>query len=236
MNLLLISNSTNVGEAYLEYCKQRIADFLLAKGVKKTLFFPFAAVTFSYDEYEKKVSEKLLPLGVEVSGIHRYHDAEKAVADAQAIMVGGGNTFHLLKNIQELKLIEAICDKVLKGTPYVGWSAGANMACPTICTTNDMPIVEPPSFNALNLIPFQINPHYLDVHPEGHGGETREQRILEYVAANKNSYVVGLREACMFYVENEKLRLEGQRPLRVFKYGQEPKEYQANDDLNFLTK
>ncbi len=234
MNLLLISNSTNVGEPYLEYCKQRIADFLKAKKVRKALFFPFAAVTFSYDEYEQKVSDKLLPLGIEVDSIHRHSDARKAVAEAQAIVVGGGNTFHLLKSIQDLGLVEMVRQKVLAGTPYVGWSAGSNLTCPTICTTNDMPIVEPQSFNAFNLIPFQINPHYLDAHPEGHGGETREQRIMEYLAANKNRYVAGLREACMFYVEGNKLRMDGQRTLRVFKYGQEPKEYTANDDINFL--
>ena len=234
MNLLLISNSTNVGEPYLAYCKQRIVDFLKAKNVKRILFFPFAAVTFSYDEYEKKVVDQLSPLGIEIDSLHRHCNAKAAIAEAQAIVIGGGNTFHLLKEVQEMELIDAIREKVLSGTPYVGWSAGANMACPTICTSNDMPVVEPQSFNALNLIPFQINPHYLDVHPEGHGGETREQRIMEYIAANKNRYVAGLRETCMFYVENNRLRLDGQRPLRVFKYGQEPREYTANDDLNFL--
>ncbi|MDR0711940.1 MAG: dipeptidase PepE [Prevotellaceae bacterium] len=235
-NLLLISNSTNAGEGYLDYCKQDIADFLKEYGVSKALFFPFAAVTFSYDEYERKVQEKLLPLGVEVESIHRAHDAQQAVHDAQAIVVGGGNTFHLLKNIQELKLTEAIRSKALRGTPYVGWSAGSNLACPTICTTNDMPIVAPESLSAFNLIPFQINPHYLDAHPTGHAGETREQRLLEYIAANPHRYVAGLREACMLRLTSGKLTLHGKRTMRVFKAGQPPQELQPADNLQFLLR
>ena len=236
MKLLLISNSTNAGEGYLEYCKQNIVDFLKAGKVTKVLFVPVAAVTFSYDDYQKKVQDKLAPLGIEVDSVHRHADAKKAVAEAQAIVVGGGNTFHLLKNVQELGLIEAIRERVKAGAPYVGWSAGSNLTCPTICTTNDMPIVEPQSFAALQLIPFQINPHYLDAHPTGHAGETREQRIEEYLAANPGRYVAGLREACMFYVEGNSLRLQGERPLRVFKKGQEPKEYKAGEDISFLMK
>lgn len=234
MKLLLISNSTNAGEGYLDYCKQHIVDFLQENNVRKVLFIPFAAVTFSYDTYQQKVKDKLAPLGIEVDSIHHYTDAKKAVAEAQAIVVGGGNTFHLLKNVQELDLIALIREKVQTGTPYIGWSAGSNLTCPTICTTNDMPIVEPQCFSALQLIPFQINPHYLDAHPTGHAGETREQRIEEYIAANPGRFVAGLREGCMFYVDGNKLRLYGNRPLRVFKKGMETKEYLATDDINFL--
>jgi dipeptidase E len=236
MKLLLLSNSTNAGESYLEYCKQTIADFLHASNVTKILFFPFAAVTFSYDEYQQRVQNKLAASGIEVDSIHRHADAVKAVNEAQAIVVGGGNTFHLLKNIQALGLIEPIRRRVIGGVPYAGWSAGANLACPTICTTNDMPVVEPASFAALHLIPFQINPHYTDFFDPKHGGETREQRLAEYTAANPEMYVAGLREACMFYVEGQNLRLHGNRPLRVFKHGQDPKEYTADDDLSFLMK
>jgi dipeptidase E len=235
-NLLLISNSTNAGEGYLEYCKQEVADFLKSYGARRALFFPFAAVTFSYDEYERKVQEKLLPLGVEVESIHRAHNALQAVHNAQAIVVGGGNTFHLLKAIQDLKLTEAVRGKVQRGTPYAGWSAGSNLACPTICTTNDMPIVEPESLSAFNLIPFQLNPHYLDAHPAGHAGETREQRLLEYIAANPHRYVAGLREACMLRLTGGKLTLHGKRPMRVFKAGQPPLELQPADDLQLLLR
>lgn len=236
MNLLLISNSTNAGEAYLEYPKEQIKDFLLKHNVNKVLFIPFAAVTFSYDEYEAKVQQRFDEFNIKVDSIHHHTDAVKAVEEAQAIVVGGGNTFHLLKNVQELGLVEPIRKKVNNGTPYIGWSAGSNLSCPTICTTNDMPIVEPPSFEAFNFIPFQINPHYLDAHPQGHAGETREQRIQEYIAANPKRYVAGLREGCMFLIENGTIRLIGKLSLRVFKQGQEAKEFTSADDLSFLLK
>lgn len=232
MRLLLISNSTNAGEEYLGWPKENIAEFL-GKKVKKVLFFPFAAVTFSYDEYEKKVQDKLGKYGYEIDSIHKYADKRKALEEAEAIMVGGGNTFHLLKAIQNFDLSEFIRKKVLEGTPFVGWSAGSNIACPTICTTNDMPIVEPDSFAAINLIRFQINPHYLDAHPDGHGGETREQRIEEFLAANPDDYVLGLREASFLKIEDGEISLNG-KPARIFKYGQEPMEIEPGGDIDFL--
>jgi dipeptidase E len=234
MNLLLISNSTNPGEGYLDYCKQDIADFLKDANVSKILFVPYAAVTFSYDQYQQKVQDKLRAFGIEVDSVHRHADPKKAVDEAQAIVVGGGNTFHLLKNMQALELIEPIRQRVQDGLPYVGWSAGANLTCPTICTTNDMPIVEPQSFKALHLIPFQINPHFTDFVDPEHGGETREQRIQEYLVANPTMYVAGLREACMFYVIGTRLHLHGRHSLRIFKHGHDPKEYVPGEDLSFL--
>lgn len=234
MRLLLISNSTNAGEAYLEYPKQNIADFLEKYGVKKVLFIPYAAVTFSYDEYQKKVQDRFAEFSVVVDSVHLYKDPVKAVEEAEAIVVGGGNTFHLLKTMQDQNLIEPIRKKVKGKTPYIGWSAGSNVTCPTICTTNDMPIVEPQSFEALNLIPFQINPHYLDAHPDGHAGETREQRITEYITANQDMYVAGLREGCMFLIEEDKMSLIGPKPVRLFKYGEEPREMQPNEHFSQL--
>lgn len=234
MRLLLISNSTNAGEAYLEYPKQNIADFLEKYGVKKVLFIPYAAVTFSYDDYQKKVQDRFAEFSVVVDSVHLHNDPVKAVEEAEAVVVGGGNTFHLLKTMQDQKLIEPIRKKVQGGTPYIGWSAGSNVTCPTICTTNDMPIVEPQSFEALNLIPFQINPHYLDAHPDGHAGETREQRLMEYIAANQNMYVTGLREGCMFLVEEDKMSLIGHKSVRLFKYGEEPREMQPNEHFSQL--
>lgn len=237
MRLLLISNSTNAGEAYLEYPKQNIAAFLAssAKPVDTVLFVPYAAVTFSYDDYQAKVSARFAEFGVKVDSVHHYDNPAEAVRKAQAIVVGGGNTFHLAKTMQDQGLYEPIREAVLKkGIPYIGWSAGSNMSCPTLCTTNDMPIVEPQSFKTLNLIPFQINPHYLDSHPDGHAGETREMRIEEYLAANKGTNVAGLREGCMLLVEGAKMSLIGQRPLRIFRYGQTPRELTAADDLSFL--
>jgi dipeptidase E len=234
MQLLLLSNSTNAGEGYLEYARPYIADFLLTRDITAILFIPFAAVSFSYDDYLLSVQEKLAPLGITVHSIHTSDDATAAVLQAQAIVIGGGNTFHLLKNMQERNILEAIRAKVLGGTPYVGWSAGANIACPTICTTNDMPIVEPLSFSALHLIPFQINPHYLDAHPSGHAGETREQRLTEFTMANPHRYVAGLREGTLFLFDNGHLSLLGDKSVRIFKHGRDTRELQPGDDFSFL--
>ena len=234
MKLLLLSNSTNAGEGYLEYAAPHIAGFLLPQGITEVLFIPFAAVSFSYDDYLAAVQEKFNGFNVSVRSVHNSTDPVAAVAQAQAIVIGGGNTFHLLKNMQERKLPEAIRSKVINGMPYVGWSAGSNVACPTICTTNDMPIVQPLSFSALNLIPFQINPHYLDAHPSGHAGETREQRLTEYIIANPNRYVAGLREGCMFVLENGQLTLKGDKPVRIFRQGQETRELEPGTDFSFL--
>lgn len=233
MRLLLISNSTNAGEAYLDYPKHNIKNFLGEKR-KKAVFIPYAAVTFSFDEYEQKVNSRFTEIGHEVIGIHKFENKHEAIKNAEAIVVGGGNTFHLVKMMQEQGLIDIIREKVKSGTPFIGWSAGSNVACPTICTTNDMPIVQPESFKVLGLIPFQINPHYLDANPEGHAGETREQRLEEYQAANKNMYVAGLREGTMFKIENGNIQLIGPRPCRIFKYGQEPFELESGNDFSFL--
>jgi dipeptidase E len=235
MRLLLISNSTMAGQEYLEYPMPHIKEFLNGK-VKKVLFVPYAAVTFSYDEYQQKVAKRFKELGVEVDSIHLYepNKRKEAVQDAEAIVIGGGNTFHLLKMMQQDDILETIRYEVMKGKPYMGWSAGSNVACPTICTTNDMPIVEPESFHAINLVRFQINPHYLDAHPDGHAGETREQRIGEFLVANPYIYVAGLREGCILKVDNAKVELIGDKPLRVFKHGQEPKEIQVGGDFDFL--
>lgn len=232
MKLLLISNSTNAGEEYLKYPVGNIGKHL--QGVCEIVFVPYAAVTFSYDEYERKVQKRFDEIGVRVRSIHRAADPRKAIREAEAICVGGGNTFALAKKMQEQGLMTAILHKIKDGTPYVGWSAGSNVCCPTICTTNDMPIVEPQSFKAIGAVRFQINPHYLDANPEGHAGETREQRILEYIEANPRRYVVGLREGCMLRYENDRLELIGSRPMRIFKKGIEPFEVKAGDDLSFL--
>jgi dipeptidase E len=233
MRLLLISNSTNAGESYLEHPLGQIKTFLGSSTVK-ALFVPYAGVTISFDDYTARVSKRFQEIGHEIISVHKANDPVQAVKQAEAIVVGGGNTFHLAKLIQKQGLIDAIRDKVLTGTPYIGWSAGSNMACPSIRTTNDMPIVEPKSFFALNLVPFQINPHYLDANPEGHAGETREMRIEEFIEANPGIYVVGLREGTMFLLENEKLQLLGPRPARIFKKDQNPQELEPGADFSFL--
>ena len=234
MNLLLISNSTNAGEAYLKYPIQEIAKTL--EGIDEVVFVPYAAVTFSYDEYEAKVQDRLNEIGVKVRSIHHAINKRNFIRHAKAIMIGGGNTFALLKKMQEEDLLDMIFHRVKAGVPYVGWSAGSNVTCPTICTTNDMPIVQPESFRAIGLVSFQINPHYLDANPEGHAGETREQRIKEYLEANRSRYVVGLREGCMLRINDNGIELIGSRPMRIFKKGQETYEVQPGDNIDFLIR
>ena len=233
MRLLLISNSTNAGEEYLHHPKEQIKQFL---GTEKItcLFIPYAAVTFSFDNYERKVQERFQELGHEVRSIHRFLDPVQAIEEAEAIVIGGGNTWQLTKMMQDNGLIDPLVKKVRNGIPYIGWSAGSNIACPSIKTTNDMPIVEPDSFSVGNLIPFQINPHYLDANPEGHAGETREMRIEEFLAVNKKMYVVGLREGTMLLYENDTLKLIGPRKARIFKFGSDPYEVNVDTDLSFL--
>lgn len=232
MNLLLISNSTNAGEEYLQYPIERIGAFLA--GVEEVAFVPYAAVTFSYEAYEAKVAARFEQIGVRVRSVHGQSDPREAIRRAQAICVGGGNTFALAKKMQEQGLVREIADKIASGTPYVGWSAGSNVTCPTICTTNDMPIVQPESFDAIGAVKFQINPHYLDANPEGHAGETREQRIMEYIEANPDRWVAGLREGCMLHLHDGRMELIGSRPMRMFKKGVEPFGVAAGNDLGFL--
>lgn len=235
MKLLLLSNSTNVGEKYLEFSKKQIQSFL---GTEKItiIFIPFAAVTFSYEEYENKVNEAWKEIGIEVKSIHHFSDPKEAIKRADAIVVGGGNTWNLVKKLQQEKLLSLIQERVKEGIPYIGWSAGSNIACHSLGTTNDMPIVEPENFHTLNLIPFQINPHYIDTHPDDFGGETREQRIREFITLNHNLYVVGLREGTMLHYENEKLKLIGEKTARIFKYNQPIKELGSEEDFDFLLK
>jgi dipeptidase E len=233
MRLLLLSNSTNVGEKFLEYPFSRIKFFLGNKPLK-CLFIPYAAVTFSFDDYEAKVKERFIEMGHELTSVHKYSSPLKVIESAEAIVIGGGNTFHLLKLLQRNGFMEVIRSRIKAGIPYIGWSAGANMACPTICTTNDMPIVEPDGFGALNLVPFQINPHYTDFVPVGFGGETRDQRIDEFLVANPGKTVIGLREGTMFKLENNQVTLWGEKKAKIFRHNIIPYELEPSDDFNFL--
>lgn len=241
-NLLLISNSTNVGEAYLGWPKNYIKDFLSGK-VKRVLFVPYAGVnlsdqglTASFDIYEKKVAAVFAELGFEIYSIHSQSDPVKAVKEAECIAVGGGNTFHLVYMLHKNNLIEAVRERIAEGMPFLGWSAGANVACPTLRTTNDMPIIEPASFNCFNVVPFQINPHYLDAHPAGHGGETREQRINEFTEINPEVDVVGLREASLLEVHDNKMQIKGRHGIRLFRRGEAAREIGLTEDVSWLLK
>jgi dipeptidase E len=239
--LLLISNSTMAGEEYLGWPKQFIGDFLKKYGVRRLTFVPYAGVGLSqaslqasYDVYLARISSVFSGLGVAVESVHQAADPVAMIKNAESVAVGGGNTFHLVAKMQEYGVMNAIRQKVLDGTPYMGWSAGANVACPTMMTTNDMPIAQPLSFHCLGVVPFQINPHYLDANPVGHGGETRQQRIEEYLIINRHMRVLGLREASLLEVDGNKMTLLGSRPLREFSFGNEPKEYEPGSDLSHL--
>ncbi len=227
--LLLLSNSTNYGERYLEYPQSAIKDFL-GDSISEVLFVPFAGVRLSYAEYAAMVRERFEQMGYGLKSVHEASDPVETVRSAQAIAVGGGNTFHLLRGLYQTGLIEAVRARVQEGAPFIGWSAGSNVACPTIKTTNDMP----PSFRALNLVPFQINPHYTDFHPAGHAGETREQRLAEFLETNEGVYVVGLREGSILRVEDASVKLLGHHSARLFLKGREAREYRPQDSLDFL--
>lgn len=222
MRLLLLSNSTNVGSGFLEHADDMLRQLFGNQG-GEVLFVPFAAVRSSFDAFADRVADRFHALGIRVRALHRESDPSRAVNAAEAIAVGGGNTFQLLARLQDLSLIDPIRRRVRDGAPYVGWSAGANVACPTIKTTNDMPIVEPRSLNALGLVPFQINPHYTDASLPNHGGETRAERLLEFVTANPTVPVLALPEGTALLVEDGTVTLLGPTAATLFSADNDPR-------------
>jgi len=233
VRLLLLSNSKNFGRGYLEHAEGLIRDFL-GDAVQKVLFVPYAAVRVSYDQFAATVAKRFEEFGYGLESVHSVQDAKAAIAAAQAVVVGGGNTFHLLARLYETDLLEAIRSRVRAGTPYIGWSAGANIAGPTIKTTNDMPIVQPPSLDALGLLPFQLNPHYTDDIVPNHAGETRAERIVEFTAVNPGVPVVGLREGSTLRVEGPSMELLGEKKARVFLSGRDAEDFAPRASLQFL--
>jgi len=225
--LLLLSNSRSPGLGYLEHALAPLAAFL-GNGVRQVAFIPWAAVTEGHDEYVARVREVFGALGVAVRSVHDG-DASAIVEGADAIVVGGGNTFQLLARMHYSGLLDRVRTRVRAGVPYVGWSAGSNLACPSIRTTNDMPIVQPPSFAALELVPFQINPHYTDQVIPGHGAESRDDRIAEFLALNSGVRVVGLREGSLLRREGDRMTLLGPHPLRLFAAGTPAEEVPPGD-------
>lgn len=235
IHLLLLSNSTMPGTPFFTWPRPFVKEYLTSL-VKEVLFIPFAAVTLSQDEYEDMVREAFASMNMGTTSLHRVSDKKAAVEKAQAIIVGGGNTFVLLSRLYEHGLIDLICKKVQAGIPYIGWSAGANLAGPTIMTTNDMPVVQPPSFEALNLVPFQINPHYHELKFETQGGETRRERLEEFTAVNPHRRVIGLPEGMFLHRRGDKLFLKGDkdRVARLYEAGKEIKDIFAGEDLSNL--
>ena len=213
------------GEAFFAWPQPLVRDFLRPHprplsegegGALRIAFVPYAAVSFSMDDYADTVANVFVEMGHELFSLHRETDPIAALQHADAIAVGGGNSFQLLKLLYKHDLVRAIRHRVKDGTPYVGWSAGSNVTCPTIMTTNDMPICEPPSLRAMNLVPWQINPHYTDQRIAGHGGESRDQRIAEYLELNRDHTVIGLREGTALRVEGSSVHLHG-TGMRVFR-------------------
>ncbi|MEZ6036369.1 MAG: dipeptidase PepE [Planctomycetota bacterium] len=228
--MLLISNSTMHGGGYLAHCKHEIEHFLGQK--HKVMFVPYAL--HDHDGYTAKVREAFAAMGHEVVSVHEHNHAPSLVDDVDAVFVGGGNTFRLLSALQHYELIPAIRRRALLGMPYLGSSAGTNVATLSIRTTNDMPIVQPQSFAALQLVPFQINPHYLDPDPKSrHMGETREERIRQFHEEHEVP-VLGLREGCLLRVEGIKMELRGSTQARLFRRGEVPVEFAPPCDLSFL--
>lgn len=218
MQLLLLSSSRADNSDYLAPGLAQINEIL--GDIKRVLFIPYAGVSVGYDAYQQMVQSALGAIGITVDSIHQFENPQAAVKQAQAIVIGGGNTFHLLHQLYQQQLLNLICEKVTTGTPYIGWSAGSNVAGQSIRTTNDMPIIEPPSFNALNLLPFQLNPHYTDFKPAGFHGETRDMRLNEFMLLNPTTPIVGLPEGTALCLRGNQLGYVGTVPGYLFVGGE----------------
>lgn len=230
MKLLMLSSSREGQSAYLQSAREMILPHL--QGVEQILFVPFAGVTLDWDSYTDKV-QRALP-EFEILGLHRTERPADAIRQASSIMVGGGNTFNLLNELYRQQLLEPVRQAVHSGIPYVGWSAGANICGDSIRTTNDMPIVQPPSFDALKLVPFQINPHYTDYQVPGHNGETRADRLAEFMVLNPAMPVLAIREGSALKREDDKLHLLGAHPALIFAAGHQTSIQPGTDLSDYL--
>jgi dipeptidase E len=233
--LLLLSNSTIPGQPFFGWAMSHLQTFT-SQLTGYVAFVPYAAVGFGYDEYEHKVAQAWKELDIEVKSIHHAFDKKTFLKEASCIAVGGGNTFALLNLIYQEQILDTIKEQVAGGIPYIGWSAGANMACPTIKTTNDMPIVQPKSFDALGLIPFQINPHFTEAKIPGHGGEGRVERIKEFLAVNQHMPVMGLPEGMLVEQVDDKFFLKGEGVATLFRFNQEQQQLVSGSDLSTMLK
>lgn len=230
MNILLASTSTLFGGSYLEYIKEEIQS--LYSGVEEVVFVPFARPGgISHEEYTQVARNFFSQINIKVKGLHEFDDKIEAVDNAQAFFTGGGNTFLLVKTLHEEGLMRVLTENVKAGKPYLGSSAGSNIAGLNMKTTNDMPIVYPPSFDCMGLVPFNLNPHYLDPNPGlKHNGETRETRIKEFLTQN-NVKVVGLREGNWIRRIGDRITTEGKELTRIFEKGKEPYEIKPGTEI-----
>jgi len=228
--LLLVSSSTVHPTGYLDHCEPWVRRHF--EGAKDLLFVPYAL--YDRDAYAAAARERFAAMGLELHSIHEASDPVAAVEGAEGVFIGGGNTFRLLDTLYREKLLDPIRRRVREGMPYMGTSAGSNIAGATIRTTNDMPIVQPPSFDALGLVDFQLNPHYIDADPDStHKGETREQRLNEFHEEN-DTPVVAIREGAMLVVQGDAVTLEGQTGGLLFRRGRPPLECAANTRIDTL--
>lgn len=224
MELLLLSNSTS-DAGYLVHAREMLAE--LAQGAKEAVFVPYAGVTRSWDEYEALVAQALAPIGITLRSVHRAGDPPALARDARLVLVGGGNTFNLLHHCRRSGVLAALKARSRGDLRFAGWSAGANLACPTICTTNDMPAIDPGGLDALGLVPFQINPHYTNASPPGHRGETRDQRLAEFLILNPAIPVLALPEGDWLRVSGAAVTLGGDRTALWMRHGSAPVELRA---------
>ena len=218
-NALLISASSYQDTGYLRHCKNWVKDFLGESGKDEILFIPYAGVRRSNDEYEQKVIDRLK--NKNIKSIHHYEDKILAIKNASSIAVGGGNTFMLLYTLYKLNLIDPIKEAVANGAKYFGWSAGANIAGKTMMTTNDMPIIMPKSFDSLNIFPYQINPHFISGKLAGHNGESREERLEEFLIANPKDTIYALPEGTALLIEDSEAEVIGHSEILKFEYQKE---------------
>lgn len=218
-NALLISASSYQDTGYLRHCKNWVKEFLGECGKEEILFIPYAGVRRTNDEYEQKVIDRLK--NSNIKSIHHYEDKISAIKNARSIAVGGGNTFMLLYTLYKLNLIEPIKEAVANGAKYFGWSAGANIAGKTMMTTNDMPIIMPKSFDSLNIFPYQINPHFISGKLAGHNGESREERLEEFLIANPKETIYALPEGTALLIENSEAEVIGHSEILKFEYQKE---------------
>ena len=218
-NALLISASSYQDTGYLRHCKNWVKDFLGESGKEEILFIPYAGVRRTNDEYEQKVIDRLK--NKNIKSIHHYEDKISAIKNANSIAVGGGNTFMLLYTLYKLNLIDPIKEAVANGAKYFGWSAGANIAGKTMMTTNDMPIIMPKSFDSLNIFPYQINPHFISGKLAGHNGESREERLEEFLIANPKETIYALPEGTALLIEDDEAEVIGHSEILKFEYQKE---------------
>ena len=232
--LLIASTSKVYGSDFLEYLHDELLIFF--KFCKNILFIPYARPSgLTHDQYTEMVSKNFKRINKKIIGLHKFKNKKKALSDCEAIFVGGGNTFVLLNQLVELELIDTLKNVINSGTPYLGTSAGANICGPSISTTNDMPIVNPINLQSLNILPFNINSHYLDpIQSSKHMGETRETRIKEFHFFNDET-VIGLREGSYLMVMREKVILKGELSARIFKKFNNPYEIPPETDLSYIT-